>query len=204
LARIKRHDLLDAGEEVVDEGLQRNSNLGAFLGGTDLVKSLHDSQDVRDTLALDRPQKHLSILINLNFRRKDQNDKIGHAAHIQSANHIVLGGNVLHTLAESFDAHTGRSIGRNIRQDVNTLVDGSDSGSDVNIGGQWQDGDMAGSTILAGKYASGLRSFLVLQCLPLAGGVSAIEFRLELLVGCFTTAPLIAFNFACYRKILKN
>lgn len=55
---------------------------------------------------------------------------------------------------------------------------------------------MTGSTILAGEDAGGLGSFLVLQRLSLAGGVTAIEFRLELLVGCFTTAPLITFDFA--------
>jgi hypothetical protein len=55
---------------------------------------------------------------------------------------------------------------------------------------------MTRSTILAGEYAGSLGPFLMFQCLPLAGGVTAIEFRLQLLVGCFTTAPLITFDFA--------
>jgi hypothetical protein len=55
---------------------------------------------------------------------------------------------------------------------------------------------MTGSTVLAGEDAGSLGSFLVLQCLSLAGGVTAIEFCLELLVGCLTTAPLISFDFA--------
>jgi hypothetical protein len=55
---------------------------------------------------------------------------------------------------------------------------------------------MTGSTILASEDTGSLGPFLVLQCLLLAGGVTAIEFRLKLLVGCFTTAPLITFDFA--------
>ena len=56
---------------------------------------------------------------------------------------------------------------------------------------------MTWSTILAGEDTGSLGSFLVLQRLSLAGRVTAIEFRLKLLVGCPTTAPLITFDFAC-------
>lgn len=55
---------------------------------------------------------------------------------------------------------------------------------------------MAGSSILASEYAGLLCPLLVLQLLFLAGLVAAIEFRLELLVGCFARAPL-GLNFAC-------
>lgn len=55
---------------------------------------------------------------------------------------------------------------------------------------------MTGSTILTSEDTGGLGAFLVLQCLSLAGGVASIKFRLELLVGCLTAAPLITFDFA--------
>lgn len=44
---------------------------------------------------------------------------------------------------------------------------------------------------MTSEYASCLCFLLVLQLLSLAGLIAAIEFRFELLVGGFASAPLI-------------
>ena len=110
--------------------------------------------------------------------RQDQHHKVGHAADIHSLDEIKLAWNILEALAESLDAHTGRSICGNLTSNIDTLVQRTDCGLDVNFGGKRDNGDMTRGSALAGEDTVGLSLLLVLQLLLLAGLVATVEFRL--------------------------
>jgi hypothetical protein len=69
----------------------------------------------------------------------------------------------LEALAESVDAHPGRSLGGNFANDIDTFVQHTDSGIGIDLGGKRDNGNMTGSSMLASEDTGGLSLLLVLQ-----------------------------------------
>lgn len=88
------------------------------------------------------------MFLHFDLGGEGQDHKIGHPAHIQSVHQVIFRRNVLQALAEAIDTNPGGRVWGNLRGNIDTLVQGPDDGSHIDINGKRHNGHMAGGTVL--------------------------------------------------------
>lgn len=136
------------------------------------------------------------MFLHFDLGGERQDHEIGHPTHIQSVHQVIFCRNVLQALAEAIDTDPSGGVWGNLRGNIDTLVQGADDGSHIDINGKRHNGHMTWGTVLTGENANGLRLLLMFQLLLLTSLVPAIEFGFELLVRGLAGAPLLSFDLA--------